>query len=51
MIAVAILPIVPSTEGFCFLSLIEDKKDYLQNQIIFNLGRIDISHNESVIRF
>ena len=31
---------VPSTRLLSLLSLIDDNKDYLQNQIIFNLGRI-----------
>jgi len=41
-------------EHYCIAIIparVRKPKDYLQNQIIFNLGRIDISHNESVIRF
>jgi hypothetical protein len=35
---VATLPTVPSTEAFCFLSRIDDKKHYLQKHVIFKKG-------------
>jgi len=40
MMAVAILPTVPSTEGFCFLSEISDKKHYRRKIVIGNVAYI-----------
>jgi hypothetical protein len=34
------LPTVPSAAGLSFLSLIDDKEDYPQKQIIFKFSRI-----------
>jgi len=49
--AVAILPTVPSTDGFCLLSLIDDKKDYLQNRIIFKICRTTFNHKAMPLYF
>ena len=38
MIAVAILPTVPSTDAFSFLSVISDNKGYRRKSVIGNFG-------------
>jgi len=44
MIHVDTTPTVPSTFALSFLFSIQDKKDYLQNRIIFKISRTTFSY-------
>ena len=51
MIQVDMMPTAPSTLGLSFLSSIENKKDYLQNRIIFKNNRTIFNYKVVPLQF